>query len=119
MRRSKYGVRIDRAGKEARTVDNITFDSLKEAHRYSQLKLLSRAGHIKDLIADKKQIKWKLTVNGIAIGTYTADFLYWERLGETDKWKMVIEDVKGHRTRDYVMKRRLMMACHNIEIREV
>ncbi|MBN1114444.1 MAG: DUF1064 domain-containing protein, partial [Oligoflexia bacterium] len=36
------------------TVDGITFDSKKEADRYSELKLLERAGKIKDLILQPK-----------------------------------------------------------------
>ena len=114
MKRSKYGVRIDAAGKEARTVDNIRFDSLREAKRYRELKLLSQAGKIKGFCWDKKFLKWHLDLMGVHIGTYTADFSYID-----PERGAVYEDVKGHRTRDYVMKKRLMKALHGIDIQEV
>ena len=41
-RRGKYNARKVE-------IDGITFDSLKEANRYSELKLLEKAGLIKDL----------------------------------------------------------------------
>ncbi len=39
------------------TVDGITFDSRKEARRYTELKLLERTGKITDL---QRQVKFKL-----------------------------------------------------------
>ena len=111
MRRSKYGVRTDKAGKEARTVDNICFDSLKESRRYRDLKLLQSAGKIVDLDV---QIKYLLTVNGEKVGTYVADFTY-----ELPDGTQVVEDVKGFKTPVYRLKKRLMKAIHGITIQEV
>jgi hypothetical protein len=53
-----------------------------------------------------------LVVNDVYIGTYEADFLYYEQ------GQLIVEDSKGTRTREYLMKQRLMLACHNIHIRE-
>jgi dsDNA-binding SOS-regulon protein len=63
---SKYGaVRTE--------VDGISFASKKEARRYSELKLLERAGEIADL---QLQPRFPLTVNGVRVCTYVADFQY-------------------------------------------
>ncbi|GAB4464458.1 MAG: hypothetical protein OHK0044_01870 [Burkholderiaceae bacterium] len=43
---------------------------------------------------------------------YIADFVY------TKDGKMVVEDTKGCRTRDYVIKRKLMLYVHGIRILE-
>ncbi len=91
--------------KSVRTVvDNIIFDSAKEAHRYSELKILLRAGIIRDL---EWQIPYALKVNGILVCTWVADFRY-----QTKEGKTVIEDTKGFRTRDYRIKAKLFHALH-------
>ena len=89
-------------------VDGITFDSKKEARRYQELKLLERAGVIKDLslqpnflLQDKFQYKEK-TERKIE---YIADFQYY--VIKDKKW--VIEDVKGYKTDVYKLKRKLFL----------
>lgn len=94
-------------------VDGIRFASKREAGRYLTLKLLSKAGRIRDL---KMQVRFKLLCNGHHITTYVADFTYEE--WANDDWQSVVEDVKGVRTDVYKLKRKLMLA-HGIEIREV
>ena len=44
---------------------------------------------------------------------YIADFVYME------DGKKVVEDTKGFRTKDYILKRKLMLMVHNIRIKEV
>ena len=44
---------------------------------------------------------------------YVADFVYF-RNGE-----QVVEDAKGFRTKDYIIKRKLMLWVHGIRIKEV
>ena len=93
-------------------VDGITFDSRKEAQRYSELKLLERAGEIHDL---QLQVPFQLipkTPVGRAV-KYYADFVYYE--GD----KMVVEDTKGMKTKEYIIKRKLMLWQFGIVIREV
>ena len=90
-------------------VDDITFDSKKEAKRYSQLKLMLRAGAISDL---KLQPRFDLIVNGVKCGFYKADFDYIEN------GKRVIEDVKGMKTPVYNLKKKLVKAIHGIDIFE-
>ena len=45
---------------------------------------------------------------------YYADFVYLTREG-----KRIVEDVKGVRTPDFVIKRKLMLYIHKIKIKEV
>lgn len=90
-------------------VGNVKFDSKKEARRYGELLLLVRAGEIKNLIL---QPPFVLRVDGIKICSYIGDFQYEE------KGKIIVEDCKGYRTRDYVIKKKLMHAILGIEIRE-
>ena len=108
--RAKYGNRKI-------CVDGITFDSRREAARWQELKLLERAGSITEL---ERQVSYtqippqrvgKRVVERAV--TYIADFCYKEN-GET-----VVEDAKGMRTRDYIIKRKLMLYVHGIRIREV
>jgi hypothetical protein len=91
-------------------VDGIEFASQREAKRYMELKLLERAGAIRSLVL---QERFPLRVNGVKVGEYVADFSY-ERDGAR-----IVEDVKGYRTREYRLKRRLMKALYGIEIVEV
>lgn len=94
-------------------VDGITFDSKREAKRYQDLKLLQRAGEIQDLVVDKASLRYKLEVNGVLIGKYTGDF------GYTEKGVRILEDVKGVRTRDYILRKKLMKALYGIDIKEI
>lgn len=98
-------------------VDGIVFDSKLEARRYRELKLLEKAGEISDL---QLQVKYELIpaqrLDGKVVEralNYVADFVYLEN----NKW--VVEDTKGVRTRDYIIKRKLMLYVHHIRIKEV
>jgi len=92
------------------TVDNITFDSKKEAVRYQELKLLERAGEIHFL---KLQPKFSIDVYGEHICNYFADFAY-----IVDE-NIIYEDVKGVKTPVYRIKKKLVEAIYGIEITEV
>ena len=91
-------------------VDGIPFDSLKEARRYKELKLLVRGGAIKDL---ELQPVFKLiptirteqeTLKEIS---YIADFKYYD----CRKKRVIVEDVKSvaTKTRVYSLKKRLFL----------
>lgn len=103
--RNKYGA-------EKTQVDGITFDSKGEAMRYLELKAMESAGLIRDLCL---QVRFPLVIQG-AYGSvkreYRADFCY------VENGLRVVEDFKGHKTREYLFKRDLMKALHGIEIRE-
>lgn len=93
------------------------FDSKREETRWHELTLLQKTGQIKAL---ERQKRYTLIpaqyINGKCVEravTYKADFVYIEN-GET-----IVEDVKGFKTKDYIIKRKLMLYIHGIRIREV
>lgn len=92
-------------------IDNHLFHSKKEAHRYLQLKAMQAGGLIRDL---ELQPSYDLAVNDVKVCRYIADFKYHDL--STDQ--PVVEDVKGMRTKEYVIKARLMLACLGIEVLE-
>lgn len=101
------------------TIDGHAFDSKREAARYTELKLLQRAGLISDLalqpsfelIPKQRRDDGKAERNCV----YIADFSYHDE----EAGKRVIEDAKGVKTRDYIIKRKLLLQVHGISVREV
>ena len=90
-----------------------TFDSIHEYRRWQELKLLLRAGEIKDL---ERQVKYELIPKqeGERAICYVADFVYIDtRTGEK-----VVEDAKGKKTDAYIIKRKLMLYRHGIKVKE-
>lgn len=115
------------------TVDGITFDSKHEAQRWAELKRMQERKLITEL---RRQVKYVLipVQRGPSPGVYKkgqhkgepkpgkllenecayiADFVYFNGS------EMVVEDTKGMRTKDYVIKRKLMLYVHGIRVREV
>lgn len=96
------------------------FDSKREFERWCELSLLQRGKVITDL---RRQVKYELIpaqkddagrVIERAV-SYIADFVYTDRkTGQT-----VVEDAKGMKTKEYIIKRKLMLFIHGIRIREV
>lgn len=95
------------------------FDSKKEAKRFIELKRLEEQGVISDL---KTQVRFELLPKQCGLDGnakeravhYIADFVY------VRNGKRVVEDVKSPITRTpaYVIKRKLMLYMHGIEINE-
>jgi hypothetical protein len=79
------------------TIDGELFDSKREAARYQELKLMEKAGEIRDL---RVKITYRLIERqdafddqpGLPATTYTPDFDYEEKF--RGKWRRVTEDVK-------------------------
>lgn len=117
------------------TIDGITFDSKREAKRWCELRLLERAGAITNL---KRQVPFELIPaqyhtfarygkrgQRIKDGkrcieksvVYNADFVYID----TESGMQIVEDTKSEptRTKDYIIKRKLMLYVHGIIIKEV
>lgn len=110
--------------------DGSTFDSMKEYGRYLDLLAMEKAGEIKDL---RRQVKYILipvqrepdTVGkrgGIKKGkllerevAYFADFVYIN----TGSGEEIVEDTKGIRTTEYILKRKMMLYFHHIRIHEI
>ena len=92
------------------TVDGITFDSKREANRYSELKMMEKAGIINSL---KLQPEFKCQINGKKICTYKADFEYLmvDDIGPQGQiGYYIVEDVKGFKTPVYKLKKKLVEA---------
>ena len=101
------------------TKDGETFDSAKEYRRWCNLKMLERAEQIKIvgrqvkfvLIPSQRDKETKKVIEREC--SYIADFVYW------DGDKYIVEDTKGVKTKDYIIKRKLMLWVHGIRIKEV
>lgn len=131
---TKYKMTSCKYGAQKVKVDGITFDSKKEARRYSELKILEKANQIHDLrmqvkfllIPAQREKSTEVYQRGKRKGqpkegkviekevSYYADFVYYDQSG-----KMVVEDTKGFRTTDYIIKRKLMLWLYKVRIREV
>ena len=101
-------------------MDGMTFDSKAEMQRWCELKLMLRANRIRGL---KRQVEYILIPaqkddHGKVIERpvkYIADFVY----TDCETGEKVIEDVKGVRTKEYTIKRKLMLYMYGYRIREV
>ena len=106
--KTKYG--SQKTGKHA---------SKKEARRSAELRAMQRAGLISNL---QEQVKYTLIPSqrgsdGKVIErpvTYTADFVYQDADGN-----QIVEDSKGFRTQQYIVRRKLMLWVHGIRVIEV
>lgn len=86
------------------------FDSKKEYRRWCELKMLQDYGQISRL---ELQPCFELISGEDVVAHYKADFMYHEKDG-----RLIVEDVKGMKTAMYRLKKKMMKACHGIEIRE-
>lgn len=90
------------------------FDSKEELSRWHVLKQQEKLGLIRNL---QRQVDFKIEVNGVPICTYKADFNYDEKKG--DVWESIVEDKKGGDatiTKEFLLKKKLMLACYGIDI---
>ena len=115
-----------------KVVENIfgRFDSTDEYRRFLFLKDAEQLGEISNL---RRQVKYvllpqqkKIVIKHLKTKdkeverevapayTYTADFVYEKRNGET-----VVEDFKGYPNDRWTMKKAMMYYFHGIEVREV
>lgn len=113
QQRNKY------SNKKIETQDG-KFDSKKEYERWCELKWLEKEKQITDL---QRQVRYTLIPTqrdkyGKLLEqktTYIADFVYWDcATGQT-----IVEDTKGFRTPEYIIKRKLMLYLKGIRVKEV
>ena len=124
---------MSKYGNQTKKLDGIFFDSKKEARRYAELKMLLKVGAISDLELQKpfelipaqyepvvrygkngKRLKdGKTCIEKSCV--YKADFVYFDR----ELNQLVVEDTKGMRTTDYIIKRKLMLYIYGIRIKEI
>lgn len=103
-----------------RNVATNGYHSKRESNRAADLKLLEKSGQIRNL---REQVKYLLIPrqDGERECSYVADFVYELRGFTTDFgtiWNWTVEDCKGFRTPDYVIKRKLMLFVHGVKVRE-
>ena len=103
---------MSKYGNQTCVLEGKRFDSIREARRWQELRLMEKAGVIQDL---RWQVKFVLVPPqaGMRGVDYVADFVY------TENGKQVVEDAKGMKTKDYVIKKKLMLWMHGIRIKEV
>jgi hypothetical protein len=97
------------------TVDGIRFASTAEARRYSELKLLEKAGEIQRLqVQPRIPLHVSNATGKVRVGTYVGDFWYLEN-GE-----VIVEDVKSPPTKTalYRLKCKMLFAEYGITVRE-
>lgn len=88
-------------------IDGIVFDSKKEANRYQELKLLERAGKISDLTLQPEfELQEAFEKHGKKFRPikYKADFSYIEINEDQYLNKVIVEDTKGFRTKEFELK---------------
>lgn len=120
--RSKYGAKKVYYNGER-------FDSKKELNRYKELLMIQKAGRIFGL---ERQVKFELTptVRGperigprggqkpgkviLDAASYVADFTYYR----SDTGEFVVEDCKGFKTPDYILKKKFLYFLRGILIYE-
>lgn len=109
---------MNKFGAISTVVDGIRFDSLREARRWSELRLLEKAGEIRNL---RRQVAVPLQGRDGPLLTrtgrqmrLTVDFVYEDRALD---WAEVYEDSKGKPTRDYEVRRAVAQAM-GYEIKE-
>lgn len=111
---NKYGAR------KAACRHGHTHDSGREAKRCDELHLLLRAGEIERL---EQQPRFFFEVDGRPVkhgngrrACFTPDFSYWDR----HSGSRIVEDAKGMRTPDYVLRAAFFRALFpDITLREV
>ena len=116
MTMNRYAVINKYHNKKCKYKD-MTFDSLKEMQYYKKLELLQNFGKISEL---KRQVEFvlietfKLDDETYRKTKYIADFTYKDENG-----KYHVVDTKGFKTKEYLLKKKLMAWKYGIKIEEV
>ena len=133
MARKRYSG--NKYGSKKVEVNGIVFDSKKEAKRYQELLLLEKAGAIQNLqrqvkyvlITAQREFTNEIYTKGRKKGhfkqgkllerecSYIADFVYYDN----NLKKIIVEDTKGVKTKEYILKRKLLLYMFNIKIHEI
>lgn len=119
--RYPFKTKTNKFGNIKTKIGDVTFDSKRESERYIDLKLLEKAGRIKNL---KLQPKFRFEINGKPLKsktkgskqvTYTADFSYFD----VEKGVEVVEDVKSAATKKlyaFKIKKALFETIYDMEL---
>jgi hypothetical protein len=103
-------------------IDNITFASKAEARRYTELKMLEKAGEIAHLALQPEfplyaalDLPIHQDRDPLKLGVYRGDFSY----VRTVNGEVIVEDVKGFKTPLYKWKAKHVQAQYGIQIQEI
>lgn len=116
----KLGIKTSKYHNKKITYNGEIFDSKKEYKRYIELSTLQKAGKIRNLerqvkftlIPAQRDEKKKLLERECS---YYADFVY----KDTQTDETIVEDTKGVRTAEYIIKRKLMLFMLDVRVKEV
>ena len=117
---------------KVRTAEGLEFDSRKEYYEYLNLVALQEEGKIKNL---QCQVKYELipkqqldkpyksanssrVTRSLTAVNYVADFVYDAWNADIEGYETIVVDTKGFRTKDFIIKKKLMKFIHNIEVLE-
>jgi hypothetical protein len=97
-----------------------TFTSKKEFDRYQELLCLQRAGNIRNL---ERRVELPLLPsqrdeNGYVIEravAFVVDFTYFD----IEQDRTIFEDAKEYRSKEYILKRKMMLYLNHIVVHEV
>lgn len=106
------GQKPSKYGNRATYVDGRRFASRREAERYQTLQLMEQAGKIRAL---ECQVRYPFDINGVRVAVYVADFVY----ADAKTGEVIVEDSKGFRTREYILKAKLLLALYGHRVQEV
>ncbi len=124
LHESKQNTKLGKVPKyrnKPQMINGDRYDSIKEANRHAELKLMEKAGVIERLERqvpylllpklERSDNSWEREIY------YYADFVYYDNKLQ----RLVVEDVKSRATvtKDYVLKRKMLLFFHNITIMEV
>lgn len=117
-------------GSKKVTYDGIDFDSKKEMYRYIRLKAHEAEGLISDLrlqvpfeiipaVYEEQEVQMKTKTKKVSrcaqrATHYVADFVYKDASG-----REIVEDTKGYKTPEYLLKKKMMRAFLGITIQEI
>ena len=99
--------KVSKYGNKKTVIDDIKFDSKKEADYYCELKLLKKAGRVLTFLM---QVPFNLP-GGVV---YKADFMVFYADGQVD-----VVDTKGVRTAVFIMKKKQVESLYPVTIREI
>lgn len=128
MKKSWHAHRKVAPAIERTSRDGILFHSKTELRRWEFLRLLEKAGEVRNL---RRQVKYPLSfiINereditvkaGSKTAQYTADFVYQEKeKTPDDQWREIIEDVKGYRDEASKFRIRVFEAFYFCSVRIV
>lgn len=91
-------------------VDGFTYDSKAEAHYGELLRIREKAGEVSNI--ERQKPFQLIAVNGESIGSYKADFVFWDKLVNRQR----VVDVKGIRTPVFSLKKKLVEAAYRVTI---